>query len=1015
MQKNVLLFLGVLLLFLFSNNISSQYFEEVEKTQPLSFSATTLMPDNPELPSKDSLQEVSSVKDFKTLRNNPDYSWQLPLVTGNRLTGIVHVTDDIVFACGGHGTILKSDNGGEDWEKKESPFPHNIIDIDASDSEKVVISGASGMAAITHDLGQNWTIIETPSDEAIRNIRFFDENTLIAVGNNKTGFISTNLGETWQDIDIPDEIIFNPNEKTTWAYRGLGIADNAIIVGVDGTGMPIQTLRSTDFGVTWEQNTAGGINVPSGTTGAGVTDFSFCDEGINGYGSYRRSLTGGIIKTQDGGNTWEKLDINGFTPLPDPENPYVSQAVQVRNAITTNSDCSIIITSGLFGQVLASTDSGQSWFEIYGGVRQGYRDFAGVNFAGVSISDDENWLVAGSRGIIAGADNYNAGEAILRNGEEHVHVFRNIEFIDDDNGIAVGFRIAQKYINEQGDIEELAIGLYYTTDDGGQTWTPFEGPENTDYRWHSIDQDDNGRLYLAGLDLTDGVNINGIIKVSDDGGLTWETAGNTSQEIGAMIIWDEAHGYAITFGNQFLFINEEGDWEASVMSTPVSTDNPLYSIDVLGPDIVFVGGGSIFAGGSPYIFRTLNGGQEWDQVFTHSNAGRISGIHFMDGEFGLAGGVWGPFGNRDNILVTEDYGNTWEPVNINFVGVNSAEMIRFNIARKDHIIAYGANGHVVESIDGEEIEFFGLDFNFSDVSFHDNSYFNPNKGFIVAEHGAIFKYDKIDPVNSVPERFSNLFPEMEEEIEITIEGVEFSWTPSHDHDGGSISYELILETIEGDPEIYNFHTTETTFILDLHSAGDMQDGLYQWRVIATDSEGLSATTYPFYVEIKIGEMPDTYTVNFNVKDEKEEPIENAVITFDDVTNDPGDYVFEDIFEGIYDYKVEKKGYITVEDQVTVDEDLTVDVTMYIDDLFVNDPFVSTLTIFPNPASTVLNIQSNELINNIKIVDVAGQVIYSTTVNDNLHKVKVSGFQTGIYFIRATTSVGSVTKRVQVNR
>ncbi len=817
----------------------------------------------------------------------------------------------------------------------------------------------------------------------------------------------------------------------------------------------------------------------------------------------------------------------------------------------------------MFGQVLVSTDSGQSWFEIYGGVRQGYRDFSNVNFPAVSISDDENWLVVGSHGIIAGADNYIAGEAILKNGEEHRQTFRSIKFTDDNNAIAAGFRIAQKYLNAQGDIEELAIGLYYTTDDGGQTWIPFEGPDNIGYRWHSVDQDNNDRLYLAGLDFTDGININGIIKISDDNGFTWETAGNTNQEVGAMIIWDEDHGYATTFGNQFLFINEEGEWEASVMPPPVSSDNPLNSIDVLGPGIVFVGGGTIFMGGSPYIFRTLDGGQDWDQVFTHSSAGRISGIHFMDGEFALAGGVWGPIGNRQNILVTEDYGNTWQPVNVNFVGVSSAEMARFNIARKDHIIAYGANGHVVQSFDAENIEFFGLDFRFSDVSFHGDFHLNPNQGWLVAEQGAIFKYDKTDPVKSVPARFSNLFPEMGEEVEITVEGVEFSWTPSYDHDGGSISYELVLETLEGEPKVYKFNTTETSFIIDLYSAGDMQDGLYQWRVIATDSEGLPATTYPHDVEIIIGELPNTFTVTFEVKDEEEEPITDAVITFDNVTNEPGDYVFEDIPEGTYDYKVEKEGYLTVEDQVAVEEDLTVDViliqetftvsfnvadednnditdavitfgnvtndpgdyvfedipagtydykvekegyltvedqvaveedvtvdviliqetftvsfnvadednnditdavitfgnvtndpgdyvfedipegtynykvekegyltvedqvaveedvtmnvTMDTDDLFIKDPSVYALIIFPNPARTVLNIQSNELIHKIKLVDVPGQVVYNAAVNDSFHKINVSNLQAGIYFIHATTSGGVVTHRVHITR
>jgi len=71
----------------------------------------------------------------------------------------------------------------------------------------------------------------------------------------------------------------------------------------------------------------------------------------------------------------------------------------------------------------------------------------------------------------------------------------------------------------------------------------------------------------------------------------------------------------------------------------------------------------------------------------------------------------------------------------------------------------------------------------------------------------------------------------------------------------------------------------------------------------------------------------SFTVTFDVKDEKGDEITDAIVTFDGVTNDPGDYVFEEIEEGTYDYKVEREGYYTVEDEVTVEENTTVEVIM----------------------------------------------------------------------------------------
>ncbi len=80
------------------------------------------------------------------------------------------------------------------------------------------------------------------------------------------------------------------------------------------------------------------------------------------------------------------------------------------------------------------------------------------------------------------------------------------------------------------------------------------------------------------------------------------------------------------------------------------------------------------------------------------------------------------------------------------------------------------------------------------------------------------------------------------------------------------------------------------------------------------------------IEIEMEAIP-TYTVTFDIKDENGIDIENAVVTLGDVENPPGDYVFEDVEEGDYEYKVEKEGYYTVEDDITVDEDLTVEVVM----------------------------------------------------------------------------------------
>jgi len=80
------------------------------------------------------------------------------------------------------------------------------------------------------------------------------------------------------------------------------------------------------------------------------------------------------------------------------------------------------------------------------------------------------------------------------------------------------------------------------------------------------------------------------------------------------------------------------------------------------------------------------------------------------------------------------------------------------------------------------------------------------------------------------------------------------------------------------------------------------------------------------VEI-VMEVISTYTVTFDIKDEEGNDIENAVVTFDGIENPSGDYVFEEVLEGDYEYKVEKDGFYTFEGEVAVDQDITVEVVM----------------------------------------------------------------------------------------
>jgi len=73
----------------------------------------------------------------------------------------------------------------------------------------------------------------------------------------------------------------------------------------------------------------------------------------------------------------------------------------------------------------------------------------------------------------------------------------------------------------------------------------------------------------------------------------------------------------------------------------------------------------------------------------------------------------------------------------------------------------------------------------------------------------------------------------------------------------------------------------------------------------------------------------------------------------------------------------------------------------------------TLTIYPNPASVLLNIYSNNIILNIKILNYTGQIIANNNFNKKKVIINTSAYSSGIYFIQIETEKGISTKKVVV--
>jgi len=80
-----------------------------------------------------------------------------------------------------------------------------------------------------------------------------------------------------------------------------------------------------------------------------------------------------------------------------------------------------------------------------------------------------------------------------------------------------------------------------------------------------------------------------------------------------------------------------------------------------------------------------------------------------------------------------------------------------------------------------------------------------------------------------------------------------------------------------------------------------------------------------------------------------------------------------------------------------------------------DPGIIELSVYPNPTRDKFTIEANQMINEIRMIDISGQEVINRTVSDREIEINVNNLKPGVYFIKVQTAEGVVTKQVQVAR
>lgn len=206
-----------------------------------------------------------------------------PVERRDNFFSLVTLNDQIAWAAGTGGKIVRSDDGGKTWVRQNTPTFNNLQGIAAWDAQTAVVAGNAGLILYTADGGANWKVANTPKSEnpnKLFRVRVFGD-TAWAVGEFAGLFKSDDKGATWTRAVPESDLGYNS------VYF---VGQHGWVVGESGT-----ILRSEDGGANW---------VPVVTENkSSLMSVTFRDE----HHGVAVGLTGALLTTADGGLTWKSI------------------------------------------------------------------------------------------------------------------------------------------------------------------------------------------------------------------------------------------------------------------------------------------------------------------------------------------------------------------------------------------------------------------------------------------------------------------------------------------------------------------------------------------------------------------------------------------------------------------------------------------------------------------------------------------------------------------------------------
>lgn len=293
---------------------------------------------------------------------------QTTLPNGINYEDIFFIDDNTGWLVGSNGTILKTEDGGDNWQSQSPPsgFSNNtFFSVFFVTNNLGWVVGTNGSILKTTNGGGSWSG-STISSNTLYNVHFIDNIRGAAVGENGTLLETLNSGTQWSSATLPNgignpdfnDIYFIPLEANAFPGQGVAIGSNGTII------------CSTGIGANWQEHSID--NNPSFNLSRGFfidihTGFSIGQNGVVlDYYDVKKWREVFV----DFSSTPNLLDLHGISPtdswavgdngiiinIKDGENETNFSDWIIYDNVTTNQLNSVFFTDNNTGWAVGNTD-----------------------------------------------------------------------------------------------------------------------------------------------------------------------------------------------------------------------------------------------------------------------------------------------------------------------------------------------------------------------------------------------------------------------------------------------------------------------------------------------------------------------------------------------------------------------------------------------------------------------------------------------------------------------------------